>query len=172
MYDEDSDEEYDRVNNLDGDDDEDGNFDGVELEYDEDGRLAPKNKNKSKIEPLPTVDHSKISYPTLKKCFYDIHSEVKALSESDIKKIRASLEISTMNNGNDIIPAPVQLFHHINFPSLLLREIKNLRYRLLHSICIDYFIHSHSIINICVLYSALLDMKHLLLFKVKQYLLY
>ena len=76
------------------------------FEYDSDGGV--KGKQKGKIEPLPSIDHSKIQYKPFAK---NIYVEHKSLKESivNVNETRAALEISVMG---DNVPSPITEFKH------------------------------------------------------------
>ena len=72
------------------------------FEYDSDG--LRKEKGKSKIEPLPTIDHSKINYKPFSK---NIYVEHKSLKDIDPSAVRAKLDISVVGNN---VPNPITEF--------------------------------------------------------------
>jgi len=47
-----------------------------------------KKKKKERIEPLPTVDHSKIEYEPFNKDFYEEHEEIQALTNDRVRQLR------------------------------------------------------------------------------------
>lgn len=98
--------------------------DADDVEYDIDG--TPLNGGeKTKVEPLPAVDHSKIDYPPFRKSFYTEHKEILTLSEDDVSSIRESLEVGI---SGSIEYRPIQKFHQTGFPSDLVKAIAKVGY--------------------------------------------
>ncbi len=116
MLDDDSDDEpSSSIRNKHGDNSID---DILDLdEYTEDDK---NNKNKH-IEPLPAVDHSKITYPSFKKCFYHESLDVKNMSENEVTQYREELEIHV--NSYKEFPRPIKTFKQAGFDSLLLKGV-------------------------------------------------
>jgi ATP-dependent RNA helicase DDX42 len=93
-----------------------------EISYDEDGfpisKVGKKEGEKSVIEPLPVVDHSKINYKSFKKNFYKENAEISKLTEDQIALLREKLEVSVLGS---LPPKPIQTFECL--PTLLMKEI-------------------------------------------------
>lgn len=124
----------DDANDDDDDDDDDiDSYDGNgPIEYDSDGNPLPEGevRKKTKIEPLPPIDHSKITYPTFRKNFYTESTTIASKSPAEVKQIRHELMISVMggNEGDDTsskILNPISSFSEAGFDSKLLAEIMN-----------------------------------------------
>mmetsp|Transcript_15877 Transcript_15877/g.23910 ORF Transcript_15877/g.23910 Transcript_15877/m.23910 type:complete len:785 (-) Transcript_15877:35-2389(-) len=97
-----------------------------EVEYDSDGvPVGTRTGDKSRVEPLPPVDHASIKYIPFNKSFYHPHEEVAAMSEAEVSAYRRDHEIAV--TGTDI-PRPLRSFMHAGFPSPLLREIVKVGY--------------------------------------------
>lgn len=96
----------------------------VEIEYDEDGNpIAPK---KSKIiDPLPTMDHSEITYQEFEKNFYTAHDEIAALSDEKVAELREKLGIKVTGPSP---PHPVSSFAHFGFDDALMKAIRKSEY--------------------------------------------
>jgi len=120
-YNDDSDDEH--VYTRDESDDEEVNT----TEYDSDGIPVPSNK-KTKIEPLPPIDHSTINYAPFTKAFYKECKEIADIGEVDITKYRQEYEISYTSSNNAMIPRPIMRFSHAGFDKILLNEIDKLGY--------------------------------------------
>lgn len=97
--------------------------DDQDAQYDSDGfpiETAKKDGDKSRIEPLPSVDHSTISYPSFRKKFYSENAEMKLMTDDDVASLREELEVNV--SGFDV-PKPVKSFQMSCFPPLLAKEI-------------------------------------------------
>lgn len=70
---------------------------------------------------LDTIDWSKETLVAFEKNFYKEHPEVKALSQSDVDRIRKEREI-TVIAGKDV-PKPVTSFDQTSFPDYILKAI-------------------------------------------------
>lgn len=93
--------------------------DGGEANYDLDG-LLKKDGEKSRIEPLPVIDHSKITYRAFQKNFYKECNQLSSMSEDELSTLREELEVSV--TGSDI-PKPIKSFKMSCLPPLLINEI-------------------------------------------------
>lgn len=96
-------------------DGDDSGFGERELLYDSDGDVvgvAPGAGpvTKKSVAPLPSVDHSKVSYAPFERCFYAPVSEVSAMTPEDIAAARTACGITV--SGADGI-APVESFMHL-----------------------------------------------------------
>jgi ATP-dependent RNA helicase DDX42 len=93
-----------------------------EYDYDSDGNPLTKtsDKTKTRIDPLPPVDHSTINYPKFKKNLYREHQLIHSLSENEIASIRNKLDLSVIG---DQIPRPILEFSQAGFYKNLLDEI-------------------------------------------------
>ncbi|KAJ8939057.1 hypothetical protein NQ318_007688, partial [Aromia moschata] len=90
-----------------------------EIEYDEDGNpIAPDKKRI--IDPLPPIDHSEIDYKPFTKVFYEEHSDIKALSDSQVSELRKTLDITV---SGKLPPKPVSSFPYFGFDDRLLKAI-------------------------------------------------
>lgn len=95
-----------------------------DVEYDIDG--VPLNgAEKTKVEPLPPVDHSAIHYKHFRKVFYSEHREISSLSEDEVQSICDKLE--TQITGSAPF-RPIQKFHQAGFPQDLLKAIAKVGY--------------------------------------------
>ena len=94
------------------------------MQYDSDGfpivDSGKKDGEKSRIEPLPIVDHSTIRYKSFRKNFYSEKAEVSSMSEIEVSILREELEVSV--SGSDI-PRPIKSFENSCLPALLVKEI-------------------------------------------------
>lgn len=115
------DHDYESYNDLEK---KDPLSDGQDAQYDSDGfpitETSKKDGDKSRIEPLPSVDHSTISYRPFKKRFYSESAETKSMTDDDIASLREELEVNV--SGSDV-PKPVKSFQVSCLPPLLLKEI-------------------------------------------------
>jgi ATP-dependent RNA helicase DDX42 len=96
--------------------------DGNEVNYDSDG-LPVSDKTsgeKSRIEPLPIVDHSTISYRQFKRNFYAESSESTKMVETEVALLREELEVSVQGSN---VPKPMTSFQSSSLPPALLKEI-------------------------------------------------
>lgn len=96
-----------------------------EVDYDSDGIPIGKGAEKAKIEPLPPVDHSKVSYPKFRRNLYSEHPQISALNEDAVSSIRSELEVSVMGSN---VNSPIQTFVHAGFHSDLLKAISKAGY--------------------------------------------
>ena len=71
-----------------------------------------KNKKKENFYVLKVLDHSQIDYQPFKKCFYDEHDHIKALSEEQGEQIRRDMGIKVRGG---CVPKPIVSFGHLNF---------------------------------------------------------
>ena len=96
--------------------------DDSEVAYDSDGVPIPDGdkKEKTRIEPLPPVDHSTITYRPFKKNFYREHPEVAAMGEDELSSLQEELEVHVMGSNT---PRPISKFSHALFPAQLMSEI-------------------------------------------------
>lgn len=67
----------------------------AEIEYDEDGNPIVKISKKI-IDPLPTIDHSEISYEPFEKNFYTVHEEISSLTKERLTELRNTLGIKVI----------------------------------------------------------------------------
>ena len=88
-------------------------------EYDSDG-IPIGAGEKTRIEPLPPVDHTQIDYRSFRRKFYTPHPTIANMDEAAVDLLREELEVSVM--GRDA-PRPMQLFEQSGLPPLLLKEI-------------------------------------------------
>lgn len=98
-----------------------------ETKYDSDGfPISEKDKNdknkdeKSKIEPLPATDHTRIIYKKFNKNFYIENKTSQNMTDENLFLFREELEVSV--SGSDI-PKPISTFDISCLPPLLLKEI-------------------------------------------------
>ena len=98
--------------------------DGHEINYDSDGfpvsEVDKISGEKSRIEPLPIVDHSAITYRQFKKNFYIESSESSKMTETELALLREELEVSVQGSN---VPKPMTSFQSSSLPSVLLKEI-------------------------------------------------
>lgn len=98
--------------------------DGHEVNYDSDGlptaEVDKTSGEKSRIEPLPPVDHSTISYRPFKRNFYTENSVSSKMTETEVALLREELEVSVQGSN---VPKPMTTFQASSLPSLLLKEI-------------------------------------------------
>eukprot|EP00795_Rhopilema_esculentum_P014288 gene14288-5323_t len=93
-------------------------------DYDSDGNPIPPEKSKM-IEPLPPIDHSEIDYKNFDRNFYEEHSEIAALSRSDVEALRKKLGIKVLGAE----PAkPAISFAHFGFDLFLMSSIRRSEY--------------------------------------------
>lgn len=93
--------------------------DSEQIEYDEDGN--PLRLPKKHIDPLPSIDHSTITYEPFEKNFYEEHEEIKNLVADQVEDLRAKLGIKVSGVS---IPKPVCSFAHFNFDERLMNVIR------------------------------------------------
>jgi len=74
------------------------------------------------VEPLPAIDHSKISYIQIEKNFYEEHPDIQALAFQQVAEIRRTFEIRV--SGNDVAK-PAISFAHFGFDEELMKVISN-----------------------------------------------
>lgn len=121
---------------IEGDDDQESYFEWVEenadklgaqvdidqdeeIEYDEYGNPLPAKKKM--IDPLPSIDHSKINYEEFNKNFYTEHSQIKELNGDQVADLRKKLDVKVTG----LKPAkPVTSFAHFGFDELLMSVIR------------------------------------------------
>lgn len=72
------------------------------------------------IEPLASVDHSKMNYPEIEKNFYEEHPDIQVLTSQQVSDLRRKFEIKVF--GNDV-PKPVVSFAHFGFDESLMQTI-------------------------------------------------
>ena len=101
-----------------GDDDAGYDSDGLPINGRKDGE-------KSRVEPLPPVDHNAIHYRPFRRNFYVVHPTVAAMDESAVDLLREGLEVSVL--GDDV-PRPIETFDQSSLPPLLLKEVTKLGY--------------------------------------------
>lgn len=95
------------------------------VEYDKDGNVLSVKKIKREIEPLPSIDHSKITYQNFDKIFYKEHSEIEKLTQEQGEELRAKLDIKV---SGDLPPKPVCSFAHFKFDEQLMKVIRRSEY--------------------------------------------
>lgn len=103
-------------------------------EDDEDSEDEMKRKDKKKMDTLPPVDHSKISYPPIEKNFYK--PPKNPMKPEEIKEFRRSLRMSAFQHilGGSQFPDFLQKSEclgkkTINLPHLLVVLLKTLDLR-------------------------------------------
>lgn len=95
------------------------------VEYDKDGNILYVRKLKKEIDPLPSIDHSKISYENFEKIFYKEHSEIEKLTQEEGEELRAKLDIKVSGESP---PKPVCSFAHFRFDEQLMKVIRRSEY--------------------------------------------
>ncbi|KAK8196483.1 pre-mRNA processing RNA-helicase [Zalaria obscura] len=83
-------------------DDEGADLDAMD---DDNEDILAMAANKKKKKDIPTVDHSKQKYEPFRKAFYTEPSELKDMSEDDIKALRFELDGIKVRGAN--VPVPV-----------------------------------------------------------------
>ena len=86
--------------------------DGEQIEYDEDGN--PIKLGKKHIDPLPSVDHSTITYSPFEKNFYEEHEEIRNLTHEKVEELRLTLGLKV--TGINIYTC--KLFVYFNLSNL------------------------------------------------------
>jgi len=130
IEDEDEEELYYRLrnkqkNDQDKNDDSINNIDDDEDDLDDEESLKNNQKKKRIIEPLPPIDHSKISYVEFEKYFYQEHDDIANLSSEEVFEFRKQLDIRI--TGNDLVN-PVASFGHFGFHDTLIQAIQKQNY--------------------------------------------
>jgi ATP-dependent RNA helicase DDX42 len=100
---------------------EDSDDENVADIYDDEGNVIKKEK--TRVEPLPPVDHSKIQYHSFRKCFYREHRDISSMSDADVQSLRDDFELSVQ--GGDV-PRPIKKFEQSGLHYNLLKEIERL----------------------------------------------
>lgn len=95
------------------------------VEYDRDGNVLSIRKIKKEIDPLPTIDHSKIPYEAFEKFFYKEHPEIEKLTQEQGDELRKKLDIKV---SGDVPPKPVCSFAHFRFDEQLMKVIRRSEY--------------------------------------------
>lgn len=102
-----------------------GDSDGEgDVEYDEDGNPIAPVRSKY-IDPLPPMNHSEVEYTDFERNFYEEHSDIAALSNSEVEELKRKLGIKV--TGADP-KKPVTSFAHFGFDESLLKVIRKLEY--------------------------------------------
>lgn len=98
--------------------------DGADVSYDSDGfpvrDSVKKDGEKSRIEPLPALDHTQISYRPFRKNFYKESTELSSLTETEVSILLEELEVNVQ--GSDV-PKPLKSFSVSCIPAVLQKEI-------------------------------------------------
>lgn len=90
-----------------------------DLKYDDYGNIITPDKDRF-IEELEPVDHSKIWYPKIEKCFYSQHDDISQQTPSQIKQLRTVHHIHVKGTN---IPPPVASFAYFGFEDKLMDVI-------------------------------------------------
>lgn len=93
------------------------------FDYDEEGN--PIIPDKKIIDPLPTIDHSEISYQEFNKNFYVEHEEITRLTADQVQQLRTELGIKV---SGILAPKPVSSFAHFGFDDKLMKVIRKQGY--------------------------------------------
>jgi len=83
-------------------------------------------KVKTRVEPLPQIDHSKQAYAPFRKSFYTASAEVSSWDEATVASICDNLEVDLQGDG---LFSPILSFDQAGFPSALMKEIKKAGYQ-------------------------------------------
>ena len=98
--------------------------DGADVPYDSEGfpisDSVKKDGEKSRIEPLPALDHTQVSYRPFRKNFYKESVELSSLTETDVSILLEELEVNVQ--GSDV-PKPLKSFSVSCIPLVLQKEI-------------------------------------------------
>lgn len=97
---------------------------GLDESDDEDVEIDAEGMKKSKIEPLPRIDHSALRYRTFTKAFYKENPAITAMSDEEVSKFMKDEEIHV----NRPSPRPIRTFQQAGFDRVLLEEIGRLGY--------------------------------------------
>eukprot|EP01033_Poteriospumella_lacustris_P005919 gene5920-4253_t len=80
---------------------------------------------KKKIEPLPRVDHSAITYPSFKKALYKESAAVASWAAADVDEYRQEHQVSVLAADDSInTPKPLRTFADAGFDAKLRQEIE------------------------------------------------
>lgn len=93
--------------------------DSEQIEYDDEGN--PIRLGKKHIDPLPSVDHSEISYQPFEKNFYEEHEEIKSLTPDRVNELIQTLGLKVTGIS---VPKPVCSFAHFHFDEKLMNVIR------------------------------------------------
>ena len=80
---------------------------------------------KRRIDSLPVVDHSKVTYPNFISNFYKEHESIFGLTQADVTNLRRQLSVSVSGSS---IPRCVCSFAHLNLPDSVLSVLRSLEY--------------------------------------------
>ncbi len=93
------------------DDDSDG---------DNDNNKTSRKETKTRVEPLPPVNHFSISYMSFRKDLYRESEEVRGWSEDEVVRRRREADVAAQGSS---VPRPVATFAQTNMHADLLRAI-------------------------------------------------
>ena len=94
------------------------------IEYDGEGN-AIGVKKLGYIDPLPPIDHSKITYENFTKNFYSEHPEIESLSPDQVRELRKKLDVRVFGS---FAPKPVCSFAHFGLDDQLMKQIIKCEY--------------------------------------------
>ena len=96
-----------------------GNSSGEEdIVYDNDGNAT---KVKKEIDPLPPINHNKISYLPIEKKLYKPHPDIENASKTQINKLLGEAGIRIQGYQPQ---RPISSFGHFSFPDRLMERIR------------------------------------------------
>lgn len=95
------------------------------VEYDKYDNILSVKRSKKEVDPLPTIDHSTISYDKFQRDFYKEHPEIVKLNPEKSEELRTKLEIKVSGQSP---PKPVCSFAHFNFDERLMKVIRRSEY--------------------------------------------
>eukprot|EP01032_Pedospumella_encystans_P011057 gene11057-12890_t len=84
------------------------------------GTTGATADSKTRIEPLPAVDHSTIMYAPFKRQFYTQCAELSALNTAEVAAMRDEMDLHVTPYS---APCPLRTFRQANFDTKLLNEI-------------------------------------------------
>ncbi|KAM3724357.1 ATP-dependent RNA helicase [Dirofilaria immitis] len=92
-------------------------------EYDEDGNIIWTWKKV--IDPLQSIDHTKVEYAPFNKNFYHEHEQIKSMTTIKVFELRNSLNLKVAGFNP---PKPVTAFAHFGFDEALMNLIRKSEY--------------------------------------------
>lgn len=101
-----------------------GSDDDEAIEYDGEGNAIGVRKL-GYIDPLPPIDHSKITYENFTKNFYSEHPEIQSLSADQVRELRKKLDVRVFGT---FPPKPVCSFAHFGLDDQLMKQIIKCEY--------------------------------------------
>lgn len=95
------------------------------VEYDRHDNISTVRRIKRDVDPLPSIDHSTITYSQFERNFYKEHPEIEKLTQEQSEDLRCKLEIKVSGESP---PKPVCSFAHFNFDEQLMKVIRRSEY--------------------------------------------